>query len=90
MQGLSMARVWEHFSARNVPETAPPGQREDMQTSFYAGALAVLSFVESLSDAPDEMVAVYLLHEVHTEIYAFADARKAGINLNGATHNDQE
>lgn len=90
MQEETIARVWDSFAARIIPPDASPGQREDMQTSFYAGALAVLSLVESLGNAPNQFVAIILLNELHAELHAFADARAAGINANGATRNDQE
>jgi hypothetical protein len=86
----SIAHVWERFAARIVPADASPSQREDMQTCFYAGGLAVLSLIESLGEAPSQFVAMILLHELHSELHAFADARKTGIRPNGATRNDQE
>ena len=86
----SIAHVWGRFAARIVPADASPVLRDDMQTCFYAGGLAVLSLVESLGEAPNPFVAMILLHELHSELHAFADARKAGFRTNGATRNDQE
>jgi hypothetical protein len=86
----SIARVWEHFAPNIVPPDASPGQREKMQTCFYAGGLAVLSLVESLHYAP-ELVTFFLLHELHTELHAFADARKRVMTADSSpTHSDQE
>jgi hypothetical protein len=86
----SIARVWEHFAPSIVPPDASPDQREKMQTCFYAGGLAVLSLVESLHNAP-ELVAFFLLHELHIELHAFADARKRAMTTDSnPIHSGQE
>jgi len=87
----SIAHVWERFAARVVPPGASPAQREHMQTCFYAGGLAVLSLLESLGDAPNQFVAMILLHELHTELHAFVDARKRAMTTDShPIHNGQE
>lgn len=38
---------WEEFEKCGVPVDAPPMQRRDMKTSFYAGAFSVLGSMAS-------------------------------------------
>jgi hypothetical protein len=71
----TISRVWEKFAANVIPANAPRAQREDMQSAFYAGSLAVLNMIESLADAPSKMIASILLAELHDEVHAFADKR---------------
>ncbi len=68
---LLLSKEWEKFSGMVVHKDAPPLQTQEMNLSFYAGALAMLNIITANGDddfedvmkaVNDELLKNHLLH----------------------------
>jgi len=65
---------WTDFESRVIAADAPPLQREEMRTAFYAGFKSMLDVNFELAEL-DQLSAVFLLEKFHSE------ARRFGASL---------
>lgn len=72
-----MTDAWEEFAAKVIPQLKPTHiQYIDMQSTFYAGALQIMSLCEALGEeAADQDEANAILTSIHDELEDFFKQR---------------
>lgn len=75
----TVARLWQDFSSRVLPATAPQIQRIEMRRSFYAGFYAcIVASVEVADQCPDEDEGALAFQTLDDECRLFAQAVQDG------------
>lgn len=66
--------LWNDFSRKVIPPTAPPIQRKEMRRAFYAGVWGLLQEMKQLGDDDvSEDAGVEALEAIEAECKEFAN-----------------
>jgi hypothetical protein len=80
MNGLTIADTWTDFRHRVVGMGVRDDHLGDMRASFYAGAIAILETVTTLSRLDNVILGALVFDHLNAEKRAFlAETREAGM-----------